>query len=136
MRLYEITECAFPIDPSWDDQSFYQYRHGDLEVVVVRRPVEPNLRAFIEAQTSKLRLGVPRYRIESTTDSDRPCPGSILVRHSYETNAGPRYDGLAFFGLADKTCVFSVSGPRDRTDDTEQVLESFLRTFRRRGVIE
>lgn len=132
MQLYHVSECSFPVDPSWDDRSFYQYRNDDIDVVVVRRPRERDLQTFVDAQIASFRLGMSRYKLHASTKSDRPTPGAILLRHQYETAAGPRYDAFAFFDLFDRTCAFVASGPADRAEVTEHVFERFLKTFRPR----
>ena len=135
MRRYEVTECVFPVDPSWADFSVHRYELGEFSFLVGRRAAREDeppgaYVAEVESQLVKARRMLPRYNLLFRHESDQPVVATLHVGHEFEEKAGVRVELQAYFTLNGTHFAVQCAGPGARRAECEQVMSMFVDTFR------
>jgi hypothetical protein len=128
VSLHNCSECVFPVDDGWVDDTGYVFQNGKVRVVM--GPFCPIARwaGKLEKAAEHFRVAAPAYELVDWRPVDRPTAGAELFAH--------RFGGIlncfelsVFWPIGESMWVFRATAPIADEEFCWRSAEKFLQSY-------
>lgn len=128
MRITETTECSFGVEAGWTDHTAYDFKDGDVQVVIGRFAPADDWRRRVEEALERFRTAVPAYELVERGPYACPIDDAEIVAHRVG-GAVPLFEVSLFWPIEATTWVFRARGPVATEPDCMRALTCFAETY-------
>lgn len=128
MKTTQTTECTFGVEDEWIDHTAYEYKDGDVQVVIGRFAPVNAWRGRVDDALDRFRTAVPAYELVERGPYACPIAGAEIVAHRVG-GGHPLFEVSLFWPIEETTWVFRARGPRANEPECMRALTCFAETY-------
>ena len=126
----QTTECSFRVEDDWTDHTAYDFKDGDVQVVIGRFAPTTSWRLRVDEAVERFRTAVPAYQLVERGPHDCPIEGAEIVAHRVG-GVMPVFEVSLFWPIDETMWVFRARGPLATESTCMLALTCFTETYER-----